>query len=485
MAKTSTETAAPKGQKGYVNPYAGWANGYGMPFDPYEDNPDLLWPNSVRTYTQMSRGDARVSSVLRAVGLPIRRTAWRIDPNGARDEVTAFVAGEMGLPIVSEDVEDANKRTKQRLKGRFSWSKHLQQALNKLRYGHSVFERTYRIGDDGRAHLDRVSPRPAGTIAYWNVGVDGEVLSIQQWPAGTFIAGGGTLRGPTLFPELVGVGEITADRLVIYQHEPDAGIPYGTSLLRPAYKHWVLKDKAMRIEIAALGRYGIGVPGFQASEEESQDQARLDEYRDLAMDYTGGENSGFSIPAGAGFKIYGPEGTPPDFMHPIDYHDRQIGLVALAHFLNLDGKGGSYALANVLSTTFTDSVQTVAVDICDEAQEDIVEGIVTANWGLDEPCPMLVFDEIGSRQDAAAASLALLAQAGLIHPDPVLEAAIRQSSGLPAPDPEAQDQQRGDEMDPNAPETTAGSGPAQARKRPRGRSPKDRRKNPDGALPLF
>jgi hypothetical protein len=41
------------------------------------------------------------------------------------------------------------------------------------------------------------------------------------------------------------------------------------------------------------------------------------------MDYTGGENSGFSIPAGATFKIYGPEGTPPDFMHPIDFHDRR------------------------------------------------------------------------------------------------------------------------------------------------------------------
>lgn len=430
-------SAAPKGQKGYVNPMSGWLKGYGMPFDPYEDNADLVWPASVRTYTQMRRGDARVSSVFRAVGLPVRRTPWRIDPNGARDEVVEFVAAEMGLPIASEDAEDTKARNKQRLKGRFSWSKHLQQALLHLQFGHSVFERTFRIGPDGRAHLDRVSPRPAGTIAYWNVGADGEVVSIQQWPAGTFV-GLGQSRAASLVPAAAGVGEITADRLVIYQHEPDPGIPYGNSLLRPAYKHWTLKDRAMRIEIAALGRYGIGVPGFTVSEDESDDQDRIDEYRDLAMDYTGGENSGFAIPAGASFQIYGPTGTPPDFMHPIDYHDRQIGLVALAHFLNLDGKGGSYALANVLSTTFTDSVQTVAVDLCDTAQADIVESIVTANWGLDEATPMLVFDEIGSRQDAAAASLAVLAQAGLIRPDPLLEAAIRQAAGLPALDPEAQ-----------------------------------------------
>lgn len=440
MADSKTKSAAPKGQKGFVNPQAGWRDGYGMPFDFYEDNPDLIWPNSIRTFTQMRRGDSRVSSVFRAVGLPVRRTAWRIDQNGASDEVTSFIAGELGLPIVSEDSTDAEKRNTQRLKGRFSWAKHLQQALLHLQFGHSVFERTYVIGDDGMAHLSRVSPRPAGTIAFWNVNLDGEVTWIQQFPVGQYLNIGGLNRAATMtmVPSLVGVNPITADRLVIYQHEADPGIPYGNSLLRPAYKHWILKDRAMRIQIAALARYGIGVPGFTASEPESQDQDRLDEYRDLASDYTGGENSGFSIPNGASFEIYGPKGTPPDFMHPIDFHDRAIGLAALANFLNLDGKGGSYALANVLSTTFTDSVQTVAEDVRDVAQADIVEDIVTANWGPDETCPRLVFDEIGSRQDAAAASLAMLATSGLIHPDNELEAAIRQAAGLPAPDPNAE-----------------------------------------------
>lgn len=467
-----TKRAAPVGMKGYVNGLSAGLSGYSMPPDALEDNPDLVWPNSVRTFTQMARGDARVSSVLRAVGLPIRRTPWRIYPNGARDEVTEFVAAEMGLPIASEDAEDTKARNKGRVKGRFSWSQHLQQALRHMQFGHSVFERTYRVDDRGRAHLNRVSPRPPGTIAFWNVGIDGDVEWIQQWPAGVF-GGFGSQRPGAMVPSLIGVDRIEAARLVLYQHEPDAGIPYGNSLLRPAYRNWVLKDRAMRIEIAALGRYGIGVPGFTAGDEESEDPERIDEYRDLAMEYTGGENSGFAIPHGATFKIYGPEGNPPDFLHPIDYHDRQIGIVALANFLNLDGKGGSYALANVLSTTFTDSVQTVAVDVRDIAQADIVEDIVTANWGLDEPVPMLVFDEIGSRQEASAAALGILAGAGLITPDPELEAALRQLSGLPAPDPDAESDAP---RDPTLP---------QARLRARGRSPRDCRKNPDGAMTLW
>ncbi len=425
-----TKIAAPVTEKGYTSAFAGWQNSFGTFFDPFEQNPELLWPNSVRTYTQMARADARVSSVLRAVGLPIRRTTWRIAPNGASDEVTEFVARDMGLPIVGEP-EDTPKRL---MTGRFSWPGHLRQALLCLKFGHSLFERTYLIGDDGRAHLNKVSARPASTIAYWDVARDGALMSIQQWPAGSFATGGIAIVGPT---QPVGIGPwiITADRLVVYLNEAEDGIPFGSSILRPAWKHWKLKDEYMRIQAAAARRNGIGVPGFTASEAESEDQDRLNDYQKIASAYRGGENAGFAIPAGAQFKLYGVDGNLPDIQQAIDYQDRQIALVALAHFLNLDGKGGSYALASVQADTFIESVQTVAADLCDVAQPAIVQDIVAQNWGPDEPVPLLVFDEIGSQQDATAAALNLLALAGVIRPDAPLEKAIRQNMNLPDPDP--------------------------------------------------
>ena len=67
-------------------------------WDQFEQVPELLWPNSIRTYTRMMREDARIFSVLYAISLPIRRTQWRIDPNGAKDEVAEFVASNLGLP---------------------------------------------------------------------------------------------------------------------------------------------------------------------------------------------------------------------------------------------------------------------------------------------------------------------------------------------------------------------------------------------------
>lgn len=465
----ATKIAAPMAEKGYTNAFAGFGNGFGMFFDVFEDNPELLWPNSVRTFTKMGREDARTSSVLRAVGLPVRRTCWRIDPNGAREEVVAFVATDMGLPIVGQD----ETAPKPRMTGRFSWPKHLKQALLSQKFGHSIFERTYMIGDDGRAHLGKVSARPASTISYWNVARDGDLLSVQQWPAGTFTGTGVVLVGPTTGPSSpMGGAEITQDRLLVYLNEPEDGIPYGNSLLRPAFKHWQFKDKFMRIEAVAAERAGGGVPGFTASEAESEDPDRLDLYQKMASAYRFGQNAGFAIPAGAEFKLYGVEGNTniADIRQAIEYHDRQMGVVALAHFLNLEGSGGSYALASVQADTFVQSVQTVANDIRDTAQVGLVEDLVTANWGPDEPVPMLVFDEIGSQQDANATALNLLALAGLIRPDPALEKAIRENMDLPGPDPDEAYTVAGQPAPPPQPSTR----PAAARARQRREHPKSR-----------
>jgi hypothetical protein len=67
------------------------------------------------------------------------------------------------------------------------------------------------------------------------------------------------------------------------------------------------------------------------------------------------------------------------------------------------------------------SVQTVADDIRDTAQAHIVEDLVDLNFGPDEPSPLLVFDEIGSRQDATAAALQMLVNSKLLTPDDRLE----------------------------------------------------------------
>jgi hypothetical protein len=437
MAKIS----APTSEIGFVNPYSGMLSGWAE-WDTYEQVPELIWPNSVRTYTRMSREDGRIASILGAIGLPIRRTAWRIDQAGASDEVTEFVARNLGLPIRGNDEID---QPTDRTRDRFSWAQHLQQALLMLVFGHAYFEQVYRI-ENGKAMLRKLAPRPAQTIAYLDVARDGGLNGIQQYPEGSINLGGAAIYAGGVFDNLIPIS-----RLVAYVREPDPGVWVGNSLLRPAYKHWLLKDELIRIHAAMARRNGMGVPVAYSTEAEAMAGSSLDAYQKIASSYRGGNTAGVAMPGGSKLEIKGVDGNlPHDIPLMIEYHDKQMALAALAHFLNLD-KGGSYALASVQADAFTQSVQTIAETIRNTAQAHIVEDLVDINFGIDEPTPLITIDEIGSRQDATAAALQMLVTAGLLTPDARLEAFERQTLGLPAVDPDAPAPEQATETD--APES--------------------------------
>ena len=412
---------------GYINPTppepAQWLPG-SVPdmwwWELTEQVPDLRWPMSLITYSRMPREDARCWSLLSAIGLPIRRTAWRVDPNGAEDRVVAHIADDLGLPIKGDGGGDPKPRPRQR--DRFSWKAHLRDALSCLRYGHAVFEQVYRYGDDGLFHLRKLAPRPQFTIRAFNVARDGGLLSIVQ----------DDMYNGRLDPARANV--IDVSRLVVYRNEPEPGVWIGTSLLRPSYKHWLLKDELMRIEAAAARRNGIGVPVATTNEQDKADTKKIAEYEKIATRFRGGMSAGAALPFGAKLEILGVQGNLPDMRAAIEYHDKQIALAGLAHFLNLD-RGGSYALASVQADVFVQSVQAIAEDFADTTNQHVIEDLLDSNYSIDVGCPMVVCDEIGSRQDATAAALALLVQAGLLDPDSALKAFIRQQLGAPALDP--------------------------------------------------
>lgn len=412
---------------GYVNPSATdpstWLPG-SVPdmwwWELTEQVPDLRWPMSLVTYSRMPREDARCWSLLSAIGLPIRRTAWRIDPNGAEDAVVKHISEDLGLPIKGDNGGD---KPIPRQRDRFSWKSHLRDALSCLRYGYAVFEQVYRYDErDGKFHLRKLAPRPQFTIRSFNVDRDGGLVSIVQ----------DDMVNGQLSPGKVNL--IDVSRLVVYRNEPEPGVWIGTSLLRPSYKHWLLKDELMRIEAAAARRNGIGVPVATTNEKDASSSTKLAEYEQIASRFRGGMSAGAALPYGAKLEILGVQGNLPDLRMAIEYHDKQIALAGLAHFLNLD-RGGSYALASVQADVFVQSVQAIAEDIADITNQHVIEDLLDSNYSIDVGCPKLVCDEIGSRQDATASALALLVQAGLLDPDAALKAFIRQQLGAPALDP--------------------------------------------------
>lgn len=397
-----------------------------------EPTPELRWPLSVSVYDRMGRQDSQVQSVLRAITLPVRRATWRVDPNGARDEVVQFVADDLHLPIVGADDETEQQKKRQRIRNAFSWPEHVRLALMCMQYGHSFFEQTYRLDDAGFAHLNKLSPRLQRTIANIVVAPNGDLDSIAQYAMGT-------LTGA--YEAIVGAGaggaQIPAKRVVAYVNEREGGDWLGKSVLRAAYKNWILKDALLRTQAQVIDRNGMGVPVYYAGESDTQQD--LVTGQQMANDYRSGDHSGAALPFGAKLRLQGVEGTLPDAMPVIEYHDSQIARSVLAHFLNLGTQTGSWALGSTFADFFVMSLQAEAQQLADTANAYIVEALVDINFGTDEGAPRVVFDEIGSRHDATAQALALLIQSGAVFPDRRLEQSIRDMYGLPQKDPDAPD----------------------------------------------
>lgn len=392
---------APTSEVGYASTSAGSPGGWWGGLDD-EHVPELRWPTCVPVYDRMRRGDAQVISALLAVKLPIARTTWRIDPNGSRPEVHEPLAEDLGLPVLGAD-----PAPQRRTKDRFSWSEHLHLALLKLDFGHSVFEPVYRFDGQGRARLRKLAPRLPRTIAAWNVARDGGLVSIEQH---------GTSR------------PIPVERLVVYTHNREGGAWWGQSILRPAYKAWFLKDPTLKGWVQTLDRNGMGVPVYEAAEDETD----LTKGLEIAQSFRSGSASGAALRYGAKVKLQGVEGDLPSHEPAVRYFDEQIARAVLAHFLNLGTQTGSWALGSTFADFFVSSLQATAQALADTATMHIVEDWVDLNFGPDEPAPRIVFDEIGSQKQATAQALKMLVDAGILFPDRVLEEAVRQEHGLPS-----------------------------------------------------
>lgn len=408
-----TDTPAPPSrgalsrERGYAASGGWWDNAL------LETAPELTWPNCLAVFDNMRRQDAQVGSVLRAVTSPIQRTAWRIDGEGCDPEVTRHVADDLGLPIVGQG--NLVPRTG-RSRDRFSWTGHLRLALLMLPFGHSYFEQVYRWNEvDQRWHLRKLGPRLPRTIMKVNVARDGGLESIEQRP--TFPTGGQKL-------------EIPVGQLVAYVLDREGGNWFGQSLLRPAYKNWLIKDQLLRVQAQTIDRNGMGIPVYTGAQNEKD----LKDGEDVATSVRAGDNSGTAIPYGSKLDLMGVTGQLPDADVPIRYHDEQIARAVLAHFLNLGTQTGSWALGSTFADFFTLSLQAIADEVKETANHHVIEDLVDVAFSPNEAAPRLVYDEIGSRGDSIVNAIAVLVNAQVLKADEDLEQFVRTALRLPARD---------------------------------------------------
>jgi hypothetical protein len=106
------------------------------------------------------------------------------------------------------------------------------------------------------------------------------------------------------------------------------------SWLRALYRHWLRKDRLLRVDAITGERNGTGVPIGYAPVGASD--AQMKQMAALTQGYRSGEYSGGSLPPGWDLKFKGVEGTLPDIIEKVRYDDEQMA----ARFLGMAFKLG-------------------------------------------------------------------------------------------------------------------------------------------------
>lgn len=409
------------GYAGGVAPVMGGLGGTGFYFEGLDTNTDLRFPASAIVYDRMRNEDGQVASVARAITYPILNAKRRLVGDGVRPEVLAFVESELGLNLEAGQA----RRRRQGIVLR----EHVREALLCLWFGFMPFEQLYDVdvaspgledpADPGRlyAHLRKLAPRMPRTIEEVRVARDGGLEGIVQAPAPGVTTG---TRGVA----------IPVDRLVYYVNEREGADWTGRSLLRAAYKHWLIKDALIRLGAQIVERNGMGIPFVTYDKPEQRAQALT-----IAKALRAGAESGAALPLGMSVSIVGVAGSTADELPRIKYHDESIGRSLLAMFLNLGHDNGARALGATFVDYFLLAVNSIIGNLDETITEHVIRDLVELNYGPDEPYPTLVTDDLTAEATPTAESLKALADAGLITYDRDLEADVRRRYRLPAMPP--------------------------------------------------
>jgi hypothetical protein len=394
--------------------------GAGLSFigETLEEVLDLTWPAAIRTYDRIRRSDGKAASSIRAMFGPILASDWRIHPRNARDEVVQLVAEDLGLPIL-----DDKATVPDRTRDRFDWRFYARHALLSRVYGFMPFEQVYRLDEtSGLYRIRKIAPRMPHTLTYDGIRVDadGGLVGIVQQSAGR-------VRGETF---------IDRDSLVMHTHDREGYDWRGQSILRPIYRDYVLKDHYHRIAAIHIDRNGAGIPIYTDPDPAVIGEAKVDAAAEagqkLAESYRAGESAGGRIPYSAQLAIKGVEGAIPEILAYIRYHDEQIAGSMLEMFSSLpSAPNGSRALGTSLVDFFVRSLNAHALDVATITTNHVVEDLVDANWGPEEPAPSVMCAEIGADQQLTATALMQLINAKAITPDAALEKHLRRIFHLP------------------------------------------------------
>lgn len=404
-ARTAAAPAPAKVKKGLEIGDSGTPLMAGIVADEY--NAKLADTKGITIYDEMRRSDGTVRAAVSVCTLPIRSAKWYVEP-ASEDQADADIAAFVERCFFEFQT--------------ITWNDLLRHALLSLPFGVMAFEKVFATREvDGQVRIvwQKLAPRMPRSIQKWAIG-DGGEPGITQYRSDYTIA------------------EIPLEKLVVIVNEKEGDNWWGSSILRPAYKHWYIKNTVYKIDAIAFERQGLGVPYVKLPDGYTEaDRAKAEE---IVKNLRANESAFIIEPPEyeIGFKDMQAK-TVRDPKESIEHHNREIMKSVLAQFLELGATqgSGSRALSEDHSELFLQSLVTVAQGIADAFNKYAVKELVDLNFDRVSAYPKLCFTGITQTDgQTLAGTYQTLVTAGAMQVGSNDEQFFREALGLPERDPE-------------------------------------------------
>lgn len=355
---------------------------------------DLSRYNAFIVYDKMRRGDGTIGNILDAIANPLIQADWRVD-YGTDDKVGEFIEHEL-------------------FHGDIEFKAILREMLKTgLPFGFAVFEMIMTMRNYNGQQLIGIGgleSRKQKTIYAWET-IEGKA-GVTQWVESDKYS-------------------IPMEKLLVFTHDKEGTNYEGVSILRRAYKHWLMKDKFYLMDAVKNERQSNGIPYAKGD----FNPAEKTEVENVLKSIRANEQAFMVMPASAveiGFMDM-KAGTTVDLMPSIAHHDRQIAKSIQLQFIDIgsNSSSGSFAASNDQKELYDLALEAIADNLAATFQK-LINKLVDVNFSNVETYPKLIHSKVGSQDiEKLATALEKFTNAGLLTPDAEIEQTVRKLTHLP------------------------------------------------------
>lgn len=188
---------------------------------------ELKGQKGIKTYTEMSKNDPIIGSILFTIRSLVRQLSWEAKPSGV--SYKSKKAAKLMNDIMNDMV--------------YSWGDTISEILSMLEYGWSWHEIVYKKRDDGKVGWKKLAPRAQSTLLEWKFDPSGDVSGMVQMDPYTWT---------NVF--------IPMNKSLLFRTVSSKQNPEGQSILRNAYTSWYKKKHIENIEAIGVERDLTGYP---------------------------------------------------------------------------------------------------------------------------------------------------------------------------------------------------------------------------------